>query len=478
MFCFEHSYAQLNPKLYSFLKPVAVNSPYQILFNKDLANQLEIEFSSTSSQTQTQIFSGNILPPKAKPLAQAYAGHQFGHFTILGDGRAILLGEHVTSKGERFDLQLKGSGKTPYSRRGDGRAALAPMLREYLISEAMHALKIPTTRSLAVVATGEEVYRESLLQGAILTRIARSHIRVGTFEFVALQKDVSLLKEFTNYTMKRHFPKCLQRSNPALDLLREAIQKQIDLIVEWMRVGFIHGVMNTDNMSLCGETIDYGPCAFMDQYDPMTVFSSIDHHGRYAFQNQPKMALWNLTRFAETLLPMLHQETDQAIELAKNELETFEKLYQEQWFLMMKKKLGLLKEDSQDKVLIQNLLDWMQKAKADYTYTFFSLTYDELDLPLYQDQEFQKWYALWKKRILKSFSFKEAQLIMQKENPVFVPRNHQVEKALFQAEQQNMQPFKELLTVLKNPYQVSKDFMKYSKPPKQVDFGYRTFCGT
>ena len=316
------------------------------------------------------IFSGNTLPEGSNSIAQAYAGHQFGHFTMLGDGRATLIGEHITKNNKRFDIQFKGSGKTSFSRNGDGRAVLGPMLREYVISEAIFKLGIPTTRSLAVVETGEEVIRDKYLPGAILTRVAESHIRVGTFQYIAARQKKDELQILVNYVIKRHFPELDNKKNKELELLKNVLDRQLDLVVNWMRVGFIHGVMNTDNMSICGETIDYGPCAFMDAYDPKTVFSSIDTLGRYAYCNQPMITKWNLARFAECLIPLIDNDQKKAVQIATEIINTFEKKYEEKWVLMMKNKLGLIGYNNKDKNLILDLLTWMHQKKLDYTNTF------------------------------------------------------------------------------------------------------------
>ena len=324
---FDNTYTKLSDNMFSNLDPIPVKAPEVVIFNHSLSKDMGLDFSNTSNEDLALVFSGNLLPEGSNAIAQAYAGHQFGHFTMLGDGRAIVIGEHLSKNNKRFDIQFKGSGKTPYSRNGDGRAALGPMLREYIISEAMHGLGIPTTRSLAVIKTGETVMRETPLQGAILTRVASSHIRVGTFQFAVFSKDKNNLKTFFDYTIERHYPHIKDSKNPAIDLLKIVIDKQIQLITDWMRVGFIHGVMNTDNMTISGETIDYGPCAFMDAYDPETVFSSIDYHGRYAYFNQPSIARWNLERFAESLIPLIDNSKDKAIEMATEVINSFAEKY-------------------------------------------------------------------------------------------------------------------------------------------------------
>jgi len=389
-FRFDNSYRTLPAKLFEECNPTAVAQPQLIILNEVLAKDLGLNFNGISNEEVAEFLSGNRIIEGAQPIAQAYAGHQFGYFNMLGDGRAILLGEHITPFNQRFDIQLKGSGETPYSRRGDGRATLSSMLREYIISEAMFALQIPTTRSLAVVSTGEEVHREYTHEGAVLTRIAASHIRVGTFEFVRRFNDVDTFKAFTNYTIQRHYPHLLHSENYALNFLKEVMEKQIDLIVNWMRVGFIHGVMNTDNMSICGESIDFGPCAFMNSYHPQTKFSSIDHQGRYAFENQAAIAKWNLSRFAETLLVLIDKDSAKAIDLAQGALNTFAEIFDKKWLQMMRNKLGMMGEEDGDDKIILDLLAWMQEHSADYTNTFIALQDKEkLKENIYQNAVFK-----------------------------------------------------------------------------------------
>ena len=367
---FDNTYSKLPDTMMSRLAPIPVKKPELLILNQPLSKKLGLDFSTTKEENLALIFAGNLLPEGSETIAQAYAGHQFGHFTMLGDGRAIVIGEHLSKSNERFDIQFKGSGKTPFSRRGDGRAALSPMLREYIISEGMHGLRIPTTRSLAVVKTGEDVMRESPLPGAILTRVAASHIRVGTFQYITTTEDEKNLKTLVNYTIDRHYPNIKNSKTAALDLLKIVIAKQAELVTNWMRVGFIHGVMNTDNMAISGETIDYGPCAFMDIYDPQTVFSSIDEQGRYAYFNQPGITKWNLARFAECLVPLIDNDKDKAIKIATETINSFSDIYKKKWLQMMRNKLGLLGEDLKDESLIIDLLTWMHQNKADYTNTF------------------------------------------------------------------------------------------------------------
>jgi uncharacterized protein YdiU (UPF0061 family) len=374
---FDNSYTRLPKLMMSRVKPVKVHSPKLIVLNHKLSKDLGLNFRSLKDEDIASLFAGNILPQGSETISQAYAGHQFGHFTMLGDGRAHVLGEHLTPNNKRFDIQFKGSGRTPYSRGGDGKAVLGPMLREYIISESMHALHISTTRSLAVVTTGEEIMRETSLPGAILTRVASSHIRVGTFQYVAMKNDIETLKSLVNYTINRHYPELIKENNQAIELLKVVIDTQINLVVDWMRVGFIHGVMNTDNMSISGETIDYGPCAFMDNYDPRTVFSSIDHQGRYCFINQSLIAHWNISRFAETLIPLIDNNEKKAITIGEEIINSFNEKFQSKWLSMMRQKLGLFKEKNNDENLVNNLLSLMHQNNADYTNTFCDLMKDK-----------------------------------------------------------------------------------------------------
>lgn len=478
---FENTYVQLPDKMYRKVLPTPVSFPEIALFNSSLAKELGLNDEALDTEVGAKIFTGNIIPEGADPLAQAYAGHQFGHFTMLGDGRAILLGEHLTPKGLRFDIQLKGAGRTPFSRGGDGRAALGPMLREYIISEAMHALKIPTTRSLAVAKTGEAVVRETYLPGAVLTRVASSHIRVGTFQFIANWGTVEELRVFADYTIERHYPEIMNDSNKYLSLLKKVIERQAELISKWMHIGFIHGVMNTDNMTISGETIDYGPCAFMDTYDPATVFSSIDIHGRYAYGNQPQIAGWNLARFAESLLPLLHEKKEKAIEIAQAEISKVPQIYSNKWFLGMKAKLGIFNDEENDKNLIHELLTIMKKHRADYTNTFSALTYDHLDVTeLNGETDFDLWKQKWKDRLKRQEqSREESYQLMKENNPVVIPRNHRVEEALSAAvDLGDFSVMRKLIDVLSNPYEYSEQIKEYCNPPESKDEPYVTYCGT
>jgi len=477
---FDNTYSKLPDPFISNTSPIPVKSPELIILNDNLAKQLGLNFSLISKKELSNLFSGNSLPEGSKSIAQAYAGHQFGHFTMLGDGRAVLMGEHISKNNERFDIQFKGSGQTPFSRNGDGRAALGPMLREYIISEAMHSLNIPTTRSLAVVKTGEDVVRENILQGAILTRVASSHLRVGTFQYVAMRNNESELRTLVDYTINRHYPNIKKSKNKALDLLKVLIELQIDLVVNWMRVGFIHGVMNTDNMSISGETIDYGPCAFMDTYDPQTVFSSIDELGRYAYFNQPSITKWNLARFAECLISLIDPKKDKAIEIATEAINSFDKSYETKWINMMRDKLGLFGQDQKDQVLIIDLLTWMHKNKADYTNTFCFLMDENFQHnKIYNDENFLTWKERWKERLKLNNNTPEKYLsLMKSVNPLVIPRNHKVEEVLESANNNDLSPLKKLINVLEKPYEKTKENIDYQSPAPVSDKKYKTFCGT
>ena len=477
---FDNTYSKLPDPFISNTSPIPVKSPELVILNDNLAKQLGLNFSLISKKNLSNLFSGNSLPEGSKSIAQAYAGHQFGHFTMLGDGRAVLMGEHLSKNNERFDIQFKGSGQTPFSRNGDGRAALGPMLREYIISEAMHSLNIPTTRSLAVVKTGEDVVRENILQGAILTRVASSHLRVGTFQYVAMRNNESELRTLVDYTINRHYPNIKKSKNKALDLLKVLIELQIDLVVNWMRVGFIHGVMNTDNMSISGETIDYGPCAFMDTYDPQTVFSSIDELGRYAYFNQPSITKWNLARFAECLIPLIDPKKDKAIEIATEAINSFDKSYETKWINMMRDKLGLFGQDQKDQVLIIDLLTWMHKNKADYTNTFCFLMDENFQHnKIYNDENFLTWKERWKERLKLNNNTPEKYLsLMKSVNPLVIPRNHKVEEVLESANNNDLSPLKKLINVLEKPYEKTKENINYQSPAPVSDKKYKTFCGT
>ncbi|MDB3859703.1 YdiU family protein [Candidatus Pelagibacter sp.] len=476
---FDNTYSKLSKTFIEDIKPTPVHDPELVILNEQLAKELNLDFSKTKEKDLSLLFSGNSLPNGSTTIAQAYAGHQFGHFTMLGDGRAVLIGEHISNKNNRFDIQFKGSGRTSFSRGGDGRAALGPMLREYIISEAINSLNIPTTRSLAVVKTGEKVVRENLLDGAILTRVASSHLRVGTFQYIAARQNIEDLNTLVDYTIERHYPQIKSSKTKALDLLNLVMEKQCQLVVDWMRVGFIHGVMNTDNMTISGETIDYGPCAFMDQYHPKTVFSSIDKFGRYAYSNQPPIAKWNLARFAECLIPLIDKNEETAIKIATDIIDNFQNIYEKKWLNMMRDKLGLFGEDKNDRQLIDDLLNWMEKYKIDYTNTFCHLMEIKIDENTYKDESFITWFDEWKKRSKLNNSSKEKQIeLMKKNNPIVIPRNHKVEEALTEANNGNLEKMKKLNDILKNPYSNQEDIAEYQVPAPISNEKYQTFCGT
>jgi len=473
----DHSYAGLPEKFFKLTHPVSVRRPGLVVLNRPLAVALGLDPENLDNPA---FFAGNEIPQAAMPLAQAYAGHQFGNFTNLGDGRAILLGEHLAPDGMRFDIQLKGSGRTPYSRGGDGRAALGPMLREYIISEAMHALGIPTTRSLAVATTGEKVPRTEMLDGAVLTRVAASHIRVGTFQYAAALQDPAALQALADYTLVRHFPEYVGEESRYLKFFQAIMERQAALVAKWLHVGFIHGVMNTDNMALSGETIDYGPCAFMNDYDPDTVFSSIDRQGRYSYGNQPSIARWNLARLAETLLPLLNSDRKTAADLANEALAGFDACFQAHWLRGMRAKLGLTDEEIEDAALIQSLLDWMHVNRQDFTNTFRALSQpDAIRTSTFIDADFMQWHQRWAARLARqALPPTAAATHMAAHNPAVIPRNHLVEAALAAAvQQQDLSVMQRLLNVLAHPYSAGAA-AEYSTPPPPTEQLYQTFCGT
>lgn len=479
---FDNSYSRLPEAFYHRVNPTPVAAPQLVVLNDKLAGELGLDPNFLRSEEGVEILAGNSLPTGSAPLAQAYAGHQFGYFTMLGDGRAVLIGEQITPAGKRVDIQLKGAGKTRYSRGGDGRAALGPMLREYLVSEAMAALGIPTTRSLAVVTTGEVVVRDELLPGAVLTRVAASHLRVGTFQYAAARGNRSELETLADYALQRHFPDVDPRDpGRFLHLLQAVIEKQASLVAKWQLAGFIHGVMNTDNMTISGETIDYGPCAFMDTYDPATVFSSIDEHGRYAYDQQPRVAGWNLARFAEALLPLLHDEEGKAIEIAQEAVSAYPDRFRHYWLTGMRAKLGLSSAEDDDLGLIEDLLALMHRHRADYTNTFRTLTLDRIeDAAMYGTEEWQVWQRRWTERQQRQPGGREAAVrLMKQSNPSVIPRNHRVEEALEDAVHRgDMRTFDVLLSVLADPYAYSAEQEAYAQPPPPSAVPYRTFCGT
>lgn len=473
MLSLQCTYAGLPGVLYSPVEPVARWSARQLWLNHGLAGQLGLDPAQLASPDGQQILAGVKAPPGQQPIAQAYAGHQFGHLAILGDGRALLLGELLTPGQQRVDIQLKGSGQTPYSRRGDGLAALAPMLREYLISEAMHALGVPTTRSLAVVATDEIVYRDRPAVGAVLTRVASSHIRVGTFQFAAMQGNETL-KALADYTIERHDPDLQGTPNPYAGLLNRVIERQARLIAQWMLLGFVHGVMNTDNVSIAGETIDYGPCAFMDAYDPATVFSSIDQQGRYAYGNQPAIGHWNLCRLAESLLPLLDTDQDRALELAQAAIDTYAHQYDSAWRNGLASKLGFAARSADIDALAEDFLQILQTNGADYTNSFRALMRQDLN-----DESFAPWLERWRNLIEQQpGGLPTALECMGKANPVIIPRNHLVQAALDAAEQGDSQPFDELLAAIQNPFDSNHQDSTYAQPPAANTAPYVTYCGT
>lgn len=479
---FDNTYSRLSEILHAPATPAKVAAPRVVILNDRLAEELGLDLSKISAESAAALFAGQDLPSGSQPIAQAYAGHQYGNFTMLGDGRAILLGEHWTPSGQLVDIQFKGAGQTQFSRRGDGRAALGPMLREYVISEAMFALGIPTTRSLAVVTTGELVYRASRLPGAVLTRIAASHIRVGTFEYVAARQDEANLRALADYAIDRHYPELAAADSPSkyLDFFRAVMNRQAALIARWQMVGFIHGVMNTDNMAISGETIDYGPCAFMNAYHPGTVFSSIDRDGRYAYGNQPSIGQWNLARLAETLLPLIDPEQERAIALALEVLGEYPALFERYWLNGMREKLGLQTAETGDLELVQSLLTWMEKSEADFTNTFRDLSTDELpSRDQYQAPDFQAWHSQWQLRLnLEGRPTAQIYAAMRHVNPALIPRNHRVEEALAAAENHDdLSVLQDLLAALATPYESPADGLKYQEPPLD-DGNYQTFCGT
>ncbi len=473
-------YARLPERFFARVQPTQVAAPRLIKWNPALAADLDLEAPRLDPAALAALFSGNALPRGSVPIAMAYAGHQFGHFVAqLGDGRAILIGEARDRAGVLRDVQLKGCGRTPYSRNGDGRAALGPVLREYLVSEAMHAMGVPTTRALAAVITGETVRRETLLPGAVVTRVAASHVRVGTFEYFAARGDVAGTKILADYVIGRHYPRCADEQSPYLALLREVVSSQAALIARWMNVGFIHGVMNTDNMAVSGETIDFGPCAFMDTFDPATVFSSIDERGRYSFANQPNAALWNLARFAETLLPLLDEDAQRAIGAATEAIATFETLFKDRWLEGMRRKLGLSAAEQGDRQLAEDLLQSMQLNQADFTVTFRALcdaARNHGDGAIGDAEWMQRWRARMSRE---SAHPNERAESMQRANPAYIPRNHRIEQVIAAAvERDDFAPFEQLSQVLAQPYAAHAAFAAYANPPRPQERVLQTFCGT
>lgn len=479
---FDNSYARLPDRFYARLDPKPVAAPRLVRLNTALAEQLGIDPQALASPEGVAMLAGNAAPPGAEPIAQAYAGHQFGHFVPqLGDGRACLLGEVVGRDGIRRDIQLKGSGTTPFSRAGDGRAALGPVLREYLISEAMAALGVPTTRTLAAVTTGETVWRETRLPGAVLTRVATSHIRVGTFQYFAARRDEEAVRLLADHAISRHYPEAAGADNPYRACLDAVIAAQADLIARWLLVGFIHGVMNTDNCAISGETIDYGPCAFMDEYDPATVFSSIDRGGRYAYGNQPRIALWNLTRLAETLLPLLGSDEESALASAQESLAAFAPRFETAYRTGLRRKIGLSAEREGDDALAADFLALLAADRLDFTLAFRGLSEGTDARELFSDgAAFDAWAGRWRSRLdAEPGGPDAASAVMRAVNPAFIPRNHLVEAALAAAtERSDFAPFEALLGVLSRPYQDDAGMAAYASGPREEERVLQTFCGT
>ena len=483
------SYAGLPERFFARVNPVPVAKPRLLRFNHALGAELGLDIGGLDAEALAGIFSGNVIPRGAEPIAMAYAGHQFGHFVPqLGDGRAILLGEVQDRAGMRRDIHLKGTGRTPFSRDGDGRAALGPVLREYLVGEAMHALGIPATRALAAVATGEPVFREEALPGAILTRVAASFVRVGTFQYFAARDDVDAVRLLADYVIDRHYPEAKTDPQPYLALLRAVTDAQASLIAGWMHVGFIHGVMNTDNMAVSGETIDFGPCAFLDSYDPAAVFSSIDRQGRYAYGNQPHAALWNLARFAETLLPIIGAGADRAVELASEVLATFSSRFSDLSLAGARRKLGLSSSEDGDAALTDDLLDAMHRNQADFTLTFRRLcdaaegeAGDAGVRSLFANpRDYDEWAGRWRARMRREpLEPRVRAQAMRQANPAVIPRNHRIEQVINAAvEGQDFEPFAKLSAVLSQPYRSLEGFESYADPPQPGERVHKTFCGT
>ncbi len=482
-FRFDNTYANLPERFRARLDPTPVAAPRLVRVNTALAERLGLDADALTSPDGVLALAGNLVPEGATPIAAAYAGHQFGHFVPqLGDGRAMLLGEVVAPDGARFDIQLKGSGRTPYSRGGDGRAALGPVLREYIVSEAMAALGVPTTRALAAVSTGEPVRRETMLPGAVLTRVASSHIRVGTFQYFAARADTDAIRLLADYVIARHYPDAATAENPYRALLDAVVTRQASLVARWLLIGFIHGVMNTDNCSVAGETIDYGPCAFLDAYDPAKVFSSIDQHGRYAYGNQPRIAVWNLARLAETLLPLLAEDQEKAVEIAQEGLAAFSPQFEAAYFGGLRRKIGLATEQDGDTTLVNDLLKLMAESEADFTVTFRRLCDSDPDLrdSFTDPAAFDSWASRWRWRLGEETAEPAAiRDAMRAVNPAYIPRNHLVEAALNAAiEHDDFGPFEQILEVLARPFEERQGFERYATPPEPEQRVLQTFCGT
>ncbi len=484
LFDFDNSFAAALPELVLPWEPVAVPDPDLVAFNAELAALISADGDALRGEHGVAVLAGNVVPGNTEPVAMAYAGHQFGHYSPrLGDGRALLLGEVATADGGRVDIHLKGSGRTPFSRGGDGRATVGPMLREYLIAESMHALGIPTGRALAVVLTGEDIMRQKPEPGAVLTRVAASHLRVGTFEYAVRLEDRSVIKRLADYAIERHHPSLIGQPSSYLEFLRAVVESQATLIAQWMAVGFIHGVMNTDNMTISGETIDYGPCAFMDRYDQRTVYSSIDHQGRYAFGNQPTIAHWNLTRLAETLLAVMADdagtEPEDLIPTVTEVLDSFGERFQSRWQSIMGAKLGLSAGAEGDQELLRSLLTMLGEQQIDYTSFLRSLA-GVLRGNESAPEATIEWVESWRRRVTEGGrSPGEVASAMDAVNPIYIPRNHLVDEALVAAEGGNMDPFNELLSVIEDPFTERPGLGRYAQPaPDGFDRTFRTFCGT
>ncbi len=485
---FDNSYATLPERFFERIEPTPVSAPRLIALNRRLAERLGLDPAFLESAEGVAILAGNRIAEGAAPLAQAYAGHQFGNFVPqLGDGRAVLLGEVIAPSGERFDIQLKGSGPTRFSRRGDGRAALGPVVREYVVSEAMAARGVPTTRSLAAVTSGDPVIRERVLPGAVLTRIASSHLRVGTFQYFAAREDLEGLRFLADHAISRHYPEASEAADPYLALFKAVIARLADLVSRWMQIGFIHGVLNTDNMSIAGETIDYGPCAFMDAYHPRKVFSSIDRQGRYAYENQPGIVQWNLARLGECLLPLFSGGRDDALAKANDALRTFATVYQTAYLAGFRRKLGLFDAHTDDEVLIADLLNRMAEGGADFTATFRALsdvaghteTDDRVRDMFANTASYDAWAFVWRERLSRERQTpQERSAAMRSVNPKYIPRNHRIEAAIAAAEEGLFDPFEELNRVLAHPYDDQAAFERYATPPQPEEEVSQTFCGT
>lgn len=492
VFEFDNSFAKLPDTFYTRQQPTAVSSPSLIKFNDELAKILKLDAAAMQSDSGLSTLAGNTMPDGADPIAAVYAGHQFGGWSPqLGDGRAILLGEVLGQRNVRYDIQLKGSGPTPYSRQGDGRAAVGPVVREYIVSEAMAALGVPTTRALCAIATGDLVRRETMLPGAILTRVAQSHVRVGSFQFFAARRDHDALKRLTDYIINRHYPTLADTDNPPLALLKTVVDKQAQLVAHWQSIGFIHGVMNTDNASVIGLTIDYGPCAFMDAYNPETVFSSIDHHGRYAYQNQPGIAQWNMANFAQCLLPLIDNDDEKSLAVAQEVIDSFPAQFAQVYLARFRHKLGLSVEEADDIKLVSGFLDCLANDKVDFTNAFRSLLLcsvesdagtDKADalLNLFSStQAINSWLEQWRARhTIETNSIESRSELMRRNNPAYIPRNHIVQKVITAAEQQDYEPMHELASVLSDPYSKQPGAEQYALPAKPGEEVKATFCGT